>query len=156
MSSADPNENATLRDGEVLSMWIAVLALTLLGAQLNLTALVPAAAGQAPPPWWVGGGLLWPFFADTRTLIPPGDTLNTLTPLFGVTSATLFLMAAASLLGWMVPSSWFAALIVGGALVSIPLQIVWLSGWAILPLVVDIALLWVVFGMHVTAATLRG
>lgn len=137
-------------------MYVAVLILILLGAQLNLTALVPAAAGQAPPPWWVGGGVLWPFFTDTRTLIPPGDALSTLTPLLGIASGTLFLMAAAALLGWWVPSSWFAALIVGGALASIALQVVWFSGWAIVPLLVDAALLWVVFGMRATTATLAG
>ena len=49
-----------------------ILVLLLLGAHLNLTALVPAAAGQGPPPWWVGGGLLWPFFLDTATLLPAG------------------------------------------------------------------------------------
>jgi hypothetical protein len=32
--------------------------LLLLGAHLNLTALVPLQAGDAPPPWWVGGMLL--------------------------------------------------------------------------------------------------
>ena len=136
-------------------MFVGVLILVVLAAQLNLTALVPAAAGQGPPPWWVGGGVLWPFFADTRTLIPPGDALNTLTPLLGIVSGGLFLMAAAALLGWWVPSSWFPVLVVGGVLASIPLQIVWLSIWAILPLLVDAALLWLVFGLGVTAVTLR-
>ena len=137
-------------------MCVAVLILVVLGAQLNLTALVPAAAGQGPPPWWVGGGVLWPFFADTRTLIPPGDALNTLTPILGIASGGLFLLAAAALLGWWVPSSWFTVLVAGGVLASIPLQVVWLSGWAIVPLVVDAALLWVVFGMRATPATLCG
>jgi hypothetical protein len=136
-------------------MFVGVLILTLLAAQLNLTALVPAAPGQAPPPWWVGGGVLWPFFADTRTLIPPGGALDTLTPLLGIVSGGLFLMAAAALLGWWVPSSWFPVLVVGGVLASIALQIVWLSMWAILPLVVDAALVWLVLGMGVTAVTLR-
>lgn len=85
-------------------MWIAVLALVLLAAQLNLTAIVPAAPGRAPPPWWVGGGILWPFFSDTRTRIPAGNALDTLTPILGVSSAALFLHAAGSLLGWLVPA----------------------------------------------------
>ena len=49
----------------------------LLGAHLNLTALVPAAPGQGSPPWWVGGGLFWPFFADTSTLLPAGGLRDT-------------------------------------------------------------------------------
>jgi len=36
------------------------------------------------------------------------------------------------------------------------LQVIWFSGWAILPMLVDIALLWAVFGRHVTVSSLRG
>ena len=136
-------------------MWIAFLALVLLAAQLNLTAIVPAAPGQGPPPWWVGGGILWPFFADTRTLIPPGETLGAITPLLGISSAVMFLLAAAALLGWVVPAGWFPWLIVAGVVLSVPLQIIWLSGWAILPLLVDAALLWLVFATNATVAALR-
>ncbi len=137
-------------------MFVTVLVLLLLAAQLNVTAIVSAAAGQAPPPWWVGGGLLWPFFADTRTLLPAGDALDTLTPLLGITAATLFLLAAAALLGWFVPASWFPWLVVAGAVLSIGLHVIWLSGWAVLPLAVAAALLWLVFGMHASVGGLRG
>jgi hypothetical protein len=137
-------------------MWIAVLVLLLLAAQLNLTAIVPAAAGQGPPPWWVGGGLLWPFFADTKTLLPPGGALDTLTPILGITAATCFLLAAAALLGWWVPGAWFTWLIVVGAILSVALHVIWLSGWAVLPLVVAAALIWLAIGMQLTVAGLRG
>lgn len=137
-------------------MWIAVLILLLIAAQLNLTAIVPAAPGQAPPPWWVGGGVFWPFFSDTRTLIPQGDLLNTLTPVLGIASGFCFVLAAAALLGWVVPPPWFPWLVTAGVLLSIPLQVVWFSSWAVLPLVVDVVLLWLVFGMHATVTTLRG
>ncbi len=137
-------------------MWIIILILLLLGAQLNLTAIVPLQPGGTPPPWWVGGRLLWPFAIETHTLIPPGDLLNTLTPILGIASAILFLMAAAALLRWIVPGIWFQWLIVAGAVLSIVLQVIWLSGWAILPLLVDVALLWAVFGQHVTVRSLRG
>ncbi len=136
-------------------MWIPVLIALLLGAQLNLTALVPAAKGQAAPPWWVGGRLIWPFGLDTPTLLH-GDALTTLTPLLGIGSAVLFLMAAAALLDWVVPASWFPWLIAAGAVCSIALQIVWVSPWAVLPLLVDAALLWAVFGMRITVPGLRG
>ncbi|MGH8945582.1 MAG: hypothetical protein ACRDVL_05490 [Acidimicrobiia bacterium] len=137
-------------------MWIVLLLLLLLGAQLNLSALVPLQAGQAPPTWWVGGKLLWPFAVETRTLLPPGDALNTLTPILAGTSAACFLLAAAALLRWIVPGHWFSWLIVAGAVLSMVLQVIWFSGWAILPLLVNIALLWAVFGRHITVATLRG
>jgi len=137
-------------------MWIVILVLLLLGAQLNLSVLVPLQAGQAPPPWWVGGRLLWPFAVETRTLLPPGDALNTLTPILAIASAMCFLLAAAALLRWVVPGQWFPWLIVAGAVLSIVLQVIWFSGWAILPLLVDVALLWAVFGSHVTVGGLRG
>jgi hypothetical protein len=79
-------------------MWIPILVLLILGAQLNLTALVPLQAGDPPPPWWVGGRLLWPFAVETRTLLPPGDALNTLTPILAIASAMCFLLAVAALL----------------------------------------------------------
>lgn len=137
-------------------MWILILVLLLLGAQLNLAAIVPLQAGDPQPPWWVGGRLIWPFAVETRTLLPPGDLLNTLTPILAVSSALCFLLAAAALLGWRVPRRWFTWLIVVGAAFSIVLQVIWLTGWAVLPLLVDVALLWAVFGQHVTVRSLRG
>jgi hypothetical protein len=136
-------------------MWILMLVLLLLGAQLNLTALVPLQAGDPPPPWWVGGRLLWPFAVETHTLLPSGDLLNALTPILGIASAAFFLMAAAALLRRVVPGKWFQWLIVAGVALSVVLQIIWFSGWAIFPLLVDVVLLWAVFGQHVTVDDLR-
>jgi hypothetical protein len=135
-------------------MWIFILILLLLGAQLNLSGIVPLQIGDSPAPWWVGSRLLWPFAVETRTLLH-GDALTTFTPILSITSAVLFLLAAAALLGWLVPGRWFAWLIVAGAVLSLALQVVWFSGWAIFPLIVDIALLWAVFGQHVTVRGLR-
>jgi len=131
----------------------AILVLLLLGAHLNLTALVPAAAGQGPPPWWVGGGLLWPFFADTGTLLAAGGIRDVLTPILGITAAACLLLAAGALLGWLVPESWYRGLIVTGAVASVVVQVVWISAWAMLPLVVDAALLWLVIARHLTAGS---
>lgn len=43
-----------------------------------------------------------------------------------------------------------------GAVLSIALQVIWLSGWAVLPLLVDVVLLRAVFGQPVTVDSLRG
>lgn len=137
-------------------MWIVILVLLLLGAQLNLAAIVPLQPGSPAAPWWVGGRLLWPFAVETHTLLPRGDLLNTFTPIAGITSAILFLLAAAALLRWVVPANWLQWLIVVGAVLSIVLQVVWFSGWAIFPLLVDVALLWAVFAQHITVGSLRG
>jgi hypothetical protein len=113
--------------------------------------------GRRNPTALVGGRQVALAFAvETRTLLPAGDLLNTLTPILAIASALCFLLAAAALLRWVVPGAWFGWLIVAGAVLSIVLQVVWLSGWAVLPLLVDVALLWVVFGQHVTVASLRG
>lgn len=137
-------------------MWILILVILLLGAQLNVTALVPLAKEQPPAPWWVGGRLLWPFGLDTRTLLPPGNALNTLTPVLGIMAAVFFLLATAALLHWRVPAKWFKWLIIAGVICSIVLQVTWISPWAIFPLIVDAALLWAVFGKHITVGSLRG
>ena len=92
-------------------MWIIMLILLLLGAQLNLTAIVPLQTGDAPPPWWVGGRLLWPFAVETHTLLPAGDLLNASTPILAFASAACFVLAAAALLRWIVPERWFRWLI---------------------------------------------
>jgi hypothetical protein len=93
---------------------------------------------------------------ETRTLIPPGDLLNTVTPILAISSAILFLMAAAALLRWLVPENWFRWLIVSGVVLSTLLQVIWFSGWAIFPLLVNAALLWAVFGQRITVRGLRG
>lgn len=128
----------------------------LLGAQVNLSALVPAAAGQGPPPWWTGGGFLWPFFTDIDTLLPPGALRDTLTPILGIMAAGCFLLAAAALAGRLVPASWFKGLVLAGTGASIVLQVAWFSGWAVLPLAVDVVLLWWVSVAGVTAGGLSG
>ena len=135
-------------------MWKVMLILLILAAHLNLTAIVPLQPGDPPPPWWVGGMLFWPFDVATRTLLK-GDALTTLTPLLAITSAILFIMAAAALLRRFVPGQWFSWLIVAGVLVSIVLQVIWFSVWAVFPLLVDVALLWAVFGQHVSVRSLR-
>lgn len=137
-------------------MWVLIFILLLLGAQLNLTALVPLQPGGTPPPWWVGGRLIWPFAVETNTLLPQGDLLNTLTPLLAVASGVFFLLAAAALLRRLVVPRWFPWLVAAGAALSIVLQIIWFSAWAVLPLLIDVVLLYAVFGRRVTVDTLRG
>jgi len=136
-------------------MRVLIIGVLLFAAHLNLTALVPAAADQAPPPWWVGGRLAWPFGLDTRTLLPAGGAVDTLTPILGIASAVCFLLAAGALLHWFVPATWLPALVVAGTVCSIVLQVVWMSPWAVLPLLVDGALLWALVSTHVSAVSLR-
>ena len=137
-------------------MWILLLVLLLLAAHLNLTALVPLQIGDEPPAWWVGGRLLWPFAEETDTRLVSGGARDTITPMLWIVSCLCFLLAAAALLRWRVQREWFSWLVVVGAVLSIVLQVIWFTGWAILPLLVDVILLWAVFGRHVTVDSLRG
>lgn len=136
-------------------MWILMLVLLLFAAHLNLTALVPLQPGDPSPAWWVGGRLIWPFAVETRTLLVQGDALNALTPLLAIASAICFLLAVAALMHWRVPEKWFRPLIVAGAVLSIMLQLIWISPWAVLPLLVDVALLWMVLAQQVTVGALQ-
>lgn len=137
-------------------MWILMLVLLLLGAHLNLAALVPLQPGDPSPPWWVGGRLIWPFAVETRTLLPAGDLLGTLTPILAVGSAIAFLLAAAILMRWLPWRRWFRGLVVAGVVLSIALQLIWFTGWAVLPLLVNMLLLWALFGQRATVGRLRG
>jgi hypothetical protein len=47
-------------------------------------------------------------------------------------------------------------LIIIGAILSIVLHVIWLSPWAVLPLIVNGVLLWAVFGQQITVSGLRG
>lgn len=136
-------------------MWILMLVLLLLAAHLNLAALVPLQPGDPSPPWWVGGRLIWPFAVETPTLIPAGDLLNAVTPILAFTSAIAFLLAAAILLRWLPWRQWFRGLVVAGVVLSVALQVIWFTGWAILPSLVDVLLLWAVFRQRVTVGRLR-
>jgi hypothetical protein len=98
--------------------------------------------------------LFWPFAVETRTLLK-GDLLNSVTPILAIASAIFFLLAAGALLRWRVPQQWFRWLVVAGALLSIVLQIIWFSAWAIFPLLLDAALLWAVLNQGVTVERLR-
>ena len=132
-----------------------IVILLLLGAHLNLTAIVPLLPGDPPPPWWVGGRLLWPFAIETNTIIPAGDLLNTITPILGITAAICFLLATAALFRWIVTEKWFRSIIIVGVVLSIMLQAIWFTVWAVLPLLVDIILVWAVFGRQISVSVLR-
>ena len=114
-----------------------------------------AAAQRASQPDGAGAAPAGPFAIEMRTLIAPGTTLDAITPLLGIASGVFFLLAAAALMRWLVPAAWFPWLVVAGAVLSIVLQVIWFSGWAVLPLLLDVVLLWAVFGQHITVSSLR-
>ena len=62
-----------------------------------------------------------------------------------------FVLAAGSVLHWVVPAEWAVGLVVAGVACSLVLQVVWISPWAVLPLLLDGVLLWAAFAPQVSA-----
>jgi len=129
--------------------------LVLLVAALHFS-LIPFAPAQAGKAW-----LVWPLAADTRPWLAPIGGLpaqgnGLLTSVLSGLAALCFLGAALGLFGWVVPAAWWPWLVSAGAAASAALYLLYLGPWAILPLALDILLLWGTFGLHWTVATLRG
>jgi hypothetical protein len=134
-------------------MRIIVALLLLLGAQFSLTAFAPTAAGRA----W----LLWPFAADVQPVLSgigglPQQSGSVLTPLLAGVSGLGFLAAALGLFGWGIPATWWLPAVVVATTASIALHILYIGLWALLPLAVDLAVLWGVFVWRWSAAMPRG
>lgn len=126
-----------------------IILLLLVGAHFALTANAPAAAGQA---WF-----LWPFAADSKPAVTfLGSTGSTITHLLSVIAGASFLAAVLSLFGWIVPAEWWLTLVVVAAVSSIALYVLYFGLWAILPMAVDVLLLWGVLAQHWSVAELRG
>jgi hypothetical protein len=127
-----------------------VAILLLLGAHFSLTAFVPGAAGKAL--------FYWPWAADSKPVLAflGGSIKGVLTPLFAAVAGVAFLCAFLSLFGWLVPAAWWTPLVLAGSLSSALLFLMYLGPVAILPLLVDIALLVGVLVLRWTVASLRG
>lgn len=99
------------------------------------------------------GSIVWPFGRDSRPLIAgwrgilapnvlPADPAPTAAmALAGVASAA-FLLALAGSFGLLVPPAWWRAIVVIAAAASSALFLLYLGPRAVVPLVVDAALLW--------------
>ncbi len=130
-------------------MNIIVIVLLLLAAHFSLTALVPGQAGKAV--------FYWPFATDTVPMLGLfGAYPNPLTQLLSVTAGVAFLAAVLALLGWLIPASWWMPLVLVGVIASFALFLVYASPLAILPLLLNLLLLWGIFFQHWTANSLRG
>ncbi len=134
-------------------MWIAILLLLLFGAQFSFTAFAPADNGKA---WF-----LWPFAADSRPWLGfigglPQQGGSSIVPIIAGIAGLCFLGAVLGLLGWFVPPTWWRPLVIVASFASLILFVVYFSPWAIAPIVVDLILLWGVFGQNWSVGLLRG
>jgi hypothetical protein len=113
------------------------------------------------------GWLIWPFGkASTPVLdglqgaIAPSSLASLSSPtvamaLAGVASLA-FIVAIASLWGIVIPSDWWRPAALIGAISSIALFTIYLSPLAVLPLVVEAIVLWVVLAVDWTTQSLTG
>ena len=134
-------------------MRIVVLALLIVAAHFSLTAFAPGQAGKAL--------IYWPFAADSKPILAgvgglPQQGGSILTPALAGLAGLCLLAAVAALFGVVVPADWWTLLVVAGSVLSITLFVLYLSPLSLLPIAIDLTLLWGVVLQHWTATALRG
>ena len=105
------------------------------------------------------GGLLrwfWPWAQGDAG--PLGQMTAAGFPLPGfflaMATAGLFIMAALAVLGTWVPASWWRVVAAAGAVLSLLLMLLFPGRTKLLPMVLDLLVLWMIFG-HAPAAVTR-
>lgn len=127
----------------------AILLLLVMAVHFSLTVLLPAPAG--------GAWLLWPVDRATHPVLDLFDREGRALPTVLLTmSALCYLCAAASLLGWGIPAALWPTLVLAGGLGALALFLIFLNRYAILPLLVNLLLLWGVTAQHWTVMVVRG
>ena len=126
-----------------MAKWL-FAALLVLQAHFAASYLVPLdrqAQGQ------LGGLLMWAWPWSDGDSGPLGQvTVSSGFPLSGfflaVSAAGLFFLAALAVVGIWVPFSWWRALAVGGAILSLLLMAAFFGATKLLPMVLDLLVLW--------------
>ncbi|MFZ0546819.1 MAG: hypothetical protein WAM60_15340 [Candidatus Promineifilaceae bacterium] len=132
-------------------MRIVVLVLLFLGAHFAGTAFVPGPRAS----------IVWPFGNDSRPLLAgvgglPTQSGGVVTPVLAGLSVLAFVAAFAALVGILVPAEWFVPLVAAGSLTSTLLYLLFAGPLSILPIAIDLFLLWGVLINHWTVPVLRG
>jgi hypothetical protein len=127
--------------GSALATWL-VAAFLLAHGLVQLVFLVPQPASTTT----AAGGIAWPFdmtksWLITRLTLGPAVVRAIGTALL-VVIAGGFTLAALATVGWLVPASWWAPLVVIPSVASIVLLVAFFSPSLILGLVIDAVLLW--------------
>lgn len=130
-------------------MRLFVALLLLLGAHFAMTATIPAPAGR--------GWFFWPFAADSQAVLGrTGNGINTATKLLSLVAGVCFLAALVALFGLLIPAEWWGVLVGIAAAASLILYILYFGRWAILPITIDLFLLWGLLIPHWSVASLHG
>ena len=132
--------------------WVLVV-LLFVGAHVGASYLVPLKEADRG----ALGGLLrwaWPWAEGDRGFLGIQDGLQV--PMLGfsiaMVAAGCFVAAALALLGWLVPTGWWRALTVVGAVALLVLVTGFLGWTKVLPIVLAAALIWFASGRAPVAA----
>lgn len=119
-------------------MKVLVTFLLFLAAHFSATPFAPAPAGTSK--------FYWPFAADSKSWLTAIGGLPTsggiVTSLLAGVAALGFIAALLALFGWLVPANWFTPLIIAAAVASILLYTLHFGSFALLPIALDLILLW--------------
>ena len=123
--------------------------LLLTGAHFALTANVPAAAGK--------GWVFWPFAVDSQAVFGlSGEGISNVTKLLSVTAGVCFGAALMALFGLIIPAELWGVFVGVASIASLALYLLYLGPRAVLPIAIDIFLLWGIFVVRWSAASLGG
>lgn len=119
--------------------WI-INVLIIIAAHFSLTPFAPAKDGK----WF-----LWPFGQDSRPILAflgglPAQPNGMITAILSGLSGLGFVLSLLARFGWFVPTTWITPALIIASVCSIVLFIAYFNIWAILPIVVDLAILWLV------------
>ena len=128
-----------------MTKWL-VAALLVLQAHFAASYVVPL---DEPSQQTFGGALRWAWPWSDGDGGPLGHvTVASGFPVAGfflaVAAASLSLLAALAVMGWWVPTGWWRVLAGGGAVISLVLMALFLGPTKLLPMALDLAMLWIV------------
>jgi hypothetical protein len=102
----------------------------------------------APAPPRTAGGPEWPFeLTRSWTVSALGleaGVARSVGAALVATTVVLFVLAALATVGWLVPASWWAPLVVAGAGSSLLTLALFFHPWLVLGIAIDAGLLWLV------------
>jgi hypothetical protein len=140
---------------------IAATVLLFLGWHFPTTFFVPSGSP------YERGWIVWPFGQQTRPAlealtgtIAPTAVSTTGQPTLAMVAAGIsslaFIIAAGALWGIVVPTSWLEPALVVGASASLVLFLIYMSPLALIPLIVDLVILWGVLSQGWSFRTIAG
>lgn len=128
-----------------------LIALLVLAAHFSATPFAPAPAGTAK--------FYWPFAADSKSWLTAIGGLpasgGIVTSLLAGVAALGFIASLLALFGWLVPANWFAPAILAASIASVVLYVLYFGAFSLLPLALDIILIWGVLARGWSVAGLK-